>query len=62
MANQEDKNFKLFIGGLEMVSGLTRTAIVILECNLAGVVGLFFGLEQWSIVMSFISQPMKEVK
>jgi len=53
MANQEDKSFKLFIEGLEMVSGLTKTAIVILECNLAGVVGLFFGLEQWSIVMSF---------
>jgi len=53
MANREDKNFKLFVGGLEMVLGLTKTAIVILVYNLTGVVGLFFGLEQWSIVMSF---------
>ena len=44
MANREDKNFKLFVGGLEMVLGLTKTAIVILVYNLTGVVGLFFGL------------------
>jgi hypothetical protein len=53
MVNQEDRNFKLFIGGLEMVLGLTKTAITILEYNLQGVVGLFFGIEQWSIVISF---------
>jgi len=28
MANQEEKNFKLFIEGLEMVSGLTRGCYV----------------------------------
>jgi len=39
MVNQEDRNFKLFIGGLEMVLGLTKTAITILEYNLSGVVG-----------------------
>jgi len=53
MVNQEDRNFRLFIGGLEMVLGLTKTAITILKYNLQGVVGLFFGIEQWSIVISF---------
>jgi hypothetical protein len=42
-----DKCLHLFKGGLRMVECFTTTAIIILESNIAGITGIYFGLEQW---------------
>ncbi len=42
-----EKSLHLFKGGLRMVECFANTAIIILELNMAGIMGIFFGLEQW---------------
>ena len=42
-----DKCLHLFKGGLRMVECFTTTAIIILESNIAGITGIYYGLEQW---------------
>lgn len=42
-----DKCLHLFKGGLRMVECFTTTAIIILEENIAGITGIYYGLEQW---------------
>jgi hypothetical protein len=43
----KDRCLHLFKGGLKMVECFTTTAIIILESNIAGITGIYFGLEQW---------------
>ena len=50
--SESERNFQLFKAGLSMVSCLTGEAIRILESNLKGLQGLFFGLKQWGVIMS----------
>jgi hypothetical protein len=50
--SESERNFQLFKAGLSMVSCLTGEAIRILEFNLKGLQGLFFGLKQWGVIMS----------
>ncbi len=50
--SESERNFQLFKTGLSMVSCLTGEDIRILESNLKGLQGLFFGLKQWGVIMS----------
>jgi hypothetical protein len=50
--SENERNFQLFKAGLSMVSCLTGEAIRVLEANLKGLQGLFFGLGQWGVIMS----------
>ena len=50
--SENERNFQLFKAGLSMVSCLTGEAIRVLESNLKGLQGLFFGLGQWGVIMS----------
>jgi len=43
----KDRCLHLFKGGLRMVECFTTTAIIILESNIAGITGIYYGLEQW---------------
>ena len=49
----KDEHINLFKGGLKMLLNFTTTAIDILNDNMKGTIGLYYGLEPWGRFLQY---------